>query len=270
MKTSIVLITVELAKELLKKNDMNRPILQMEEYVINEYARQMVAGLWKEETGEAIKIAVDGTLLDGQLRLNALIKANISLPFLVISDLEKDVFTVIDSNLARTPSDYLYQLGIPNATNIAGGIRKYYALRSGYKVSVVVRNFSNQEMIILYNKRPKVYQAVFLMAQKWYKCSSRILTICEFMAIYLFFFDINEDAAFEFMSALGEGELLDRCHPVRLLREKLLFSKLNPKYSLLNNVKMALIYKAWNYYRKGTEITILRFSPTNEEFPTPI
>ena len=86
MKTEVKLITPQIAEEMLKKNPMNR---RVKDFVISEYSRVMKAGLWKENTGEAIKFASDGTLLDGQHRLTALIKANVSLYFLIITGMRK-------------------------------------------------------------------------------------------------------------------------------------------------------------------------------------
>ena len=52
METKTLRITPKTAKIMLKKNAVNRPLKKM---TIEIYTRQMMRGLWREETGEAIK-----------------------------------------------------------------------------------------------------------------------------------------------------------------------------------------------------------------------
>lgn len=75
----IDLITPETAKEMLEKN-INRK-LNMNR--VNQYVDDMKSDRWKLN-GVPIIITDDGYLKDGQHRLNALIKADVSIPFVVI------------------------------------------------------------------------------------------------------------------------------------------------------------------------------------------
>lgn len=75
----IDLITPEKAKEMLEKN-INRK-LNMNR--VNQYVDDMKSDRWKLN-GVPIIITDDGYLKDGQHRLNALIKADVSIPFVVI------------------------------------------------------------------------------------------------------------------------------------------------------------------------------------------
>ena len=75
----IDLITPEKAKEMLEKN-INRK-LNMNR--VNQYVDDMKSDRWKLN-GVPIIITDDGYLKDGQHRLNALIKADMSIPFVVI------------------------------------------------------------------------------------------------------------------------------------------------------------------------------------------
>ena len=267
MKTEEKLITPATAEVLLKKNTMNRVLRPMK---LSEYERQMKAGLWKEETGEAIKIATDGAIIDGQHRLTALIKANVSLMFLFITGLEKDVFTVIDSGAVRTSGDVFHIAGIENARNIAAGIRTYYMLNVGNKQFHFMRGLSSTEALSLYNKKPDFWQAAYTMAIGWYGKSARILSPSLFAGFYAFFYDIDNDDAFEFMSYLGDGIDLSLENPIRLLRDKLLFAKLNPKFNLIQSVKTSMIIKTWNHFRNKTTLKILKVDIGREGYPIAI
>jgi len=267
MKTEIRLITPAIAEEMLKKNTMNRFLRPMK---LLDYIRQMNAGSWKEETGEAIKIAYDGSIIDGQHRLVALIKAGVSLNFLLITGLEKDIFTVIDSGAMRTAGDVFKIAGIENARNISAGVRRYFILKTEKTQFNTMRGISSTEALKLFNQRPKFWQSLYLMANSWYSKSSRILTTSDFIGFYAFFWDIDNDDAFKFMSALGEGIDLSIGNPIRLLREKLMFSRANPKFSLIQSVKTALIIKTWNHFRNKSELRILKLDIEREGYPTPI
>ena len=59
MKTEVKLITPAIAEQLLKKNTMNR---QQKNNLLIEYERRMICGLWREDTGEAIKISKTGNI----------------------------------------------------------------------------------------------------------------------------------------------------------------------------------------------------------------
>lgn len=82
MQVDIVLITPELAEELLRKNTENFRSLDVAR--VEVYAKAMRAGKW-ELNGESIKISHDEVLLDGQTRLHAIVRSGVSVRSVVIS-----------------------------------------------------------------------------------------------------------------------------------------------------------------------------------------
>ena len=66
-------ISPERAKAILQTN---RNVRRVSNETVNSYAADMRNGLWTEETGTAISIDTNGNLVDGQHRLNAIIKSN--------------------------------------------------------------------------------------------------------------------------------------------------------------------------------------------------
>lgn len=84
--TAVVIdVTPELARVWLRANTRNR---NTRERAVTEYARDMVAGHWNLN-GEAIKFAYDGSLLDGQHRLRAVIEADATVQMLVVVGLPR-------------------------------------------------------------------------------------------------------------------------------------------------------------------------------------
>ena len=276
MKTEIMLITPAIAEKILKKSKLNRVI---KERLVNEYARQMRNGLWIEETGEAIKIAVNGEPLDGHHRLLALIKAQVSLSFLVVSDLENAIFPILDTGVSRTAGDIFHIAGITQSNNHAAIITKYLKLKKGETSPLNATNgsgslrdsgISKGELLSIYTHRKQFWDASLLMSDKWNTLFQRVLSKSEIGSLYAYFFDINEDDAFEFMNSLCNGNELEKTNPIKLLREKLIFSKANLKFKLAAVQKLGIIFKAWNYFRKNQSISVLRFSRELDNFPTPI
>jgi hypothetical protein len=76
MKFNVEKINPQGAEFLLIKNTINR---KLRPSIVRDFARQMRLNLWRENTGEAIKITSNGHLLDGQHRLTALVKAGVTL-----------------------------------------------------------------------------------------------------------------------------------------------------------------------------------------------
>jgi len=122
MKYAIKEIGPKEASKLLETNEKNRSIKKVHlEYL----TRQMNENKWKENTGESIKISKKGKLLDGQHRLQAVINSGKKLKFLVATDLEEEVFAVIDSGVSRSSGDVLHAMGVHNAFSVAALIRNY-------------------------------------------------------------------------------------------------------------------------------------------------
>ena len=232
----------------------------------------MIAGLWNEETGESIKIASDGTVLDGQQRLQAIIKSGMSLAFLIVEDLNKEVFSVLDSGIKRTPGDTFHCAGISNSTNLAAGIKRYLILKGGRIVddNISQRGFSTKELLTIYYQRKQYWNAAANMSQVWYDRCGGILSKAPLLGFYSYFYDIDEDDAFTFMEKFANGVNLSSNNPIKLLRDKLFMAKINTRFSMSGYVFTALIIKAWNYYRKGEEIKLLKFTPNTDTLPIAI
>lgn len=95
-------ITPEMAEQMLKTNENNRPISWK---TVEAYARDMQNGKWTESNSAAISFSTEGRLQDGQHRLNAIILAGKPVAMWVCTDC--DVNAVYDYNRRRSNRDYL-------------------------------------------------------------------------------------------------------------------------------------------------------------------
>ena len=107
------LITPAIAALMLQKNEGNR---RVRKDVVDKYANEMLNGRWMENTGETIKIAKDGTLVDGQHRLLALMQSGVQLNMHVCTDMDKEVFHKIDQGAVRNGGDIFQIAGIKSLT----------------------------------------------------------------------------------------------------------------------------------------------------------
>lgn len=272
METQTILITPQLAEAYLKNNKINRPPSR---FIIDEYARLMRLGLWFEETGEAIKINSDGVLIDGQQRLMAIIKSGVSLKFLV-AKVPLDAFKYIDTGKKRTARDVFACSGVLNYTNVSAGIKRYLYLKAGLSIAnasigkTIGASISNSELIALYNKNASIYQGAYHNSLMWSKNSGRLMYISDIMGFYLYFRDIDEDDAFNFMDMLFNASGVLSSSPIYLLRVKLLDDRTNTRYKIPGKIKTALILKTWNYFRKNKYVSILKFDVNREPMPVAI
>ena len=111
----LVEVTPDLAAEWLEMNTMNRNISQT---TVKRYALAMLAGEW-QQNGQTITIAEDGTVLDGQHRLWAVIEAGVTVTFLVVFNVSKDAIATIDSGVTRTFRHVLQIKGSKHASTAA-------------------------------------------------------------------------------------------------------------------------------------------------------
>jgi len=85
----------------LERNKSNR---KLRSAYVRRLAEDMRRGFFFY-TGDPLKFDRDGWLLDGQHRLSALVEANITLDFMVVSNLPSVVYSVIDSGMPRSMAD---------------------------------------------------------------------------------------------------------------------------------------------------------------------
>ena len=104
-----IVLTPEIALEILEANRLNRPLRQP---LVNRIADQIRRGLWKYN-GDTIKISDTFDVLDGQHRLWAVAEAKRAVETLVVFGISREAFDTIDTLRAyRTASDTVALEGV--------------------------------------------------------------------------------------------------------------------------------------------------------------
>jgi hypothetical protein len=119
MQIKQVSMTPDWALQILEQNTHNR---SSRPTLVAQIANDICAGRWLL-TPQTCSIATDGTLLDGQHRLMAIVKSGQTVPLMLATECPPEVFTAIDTGVSRTAGDLLRIEGIANYNNIAALIK---------------------------------------------------------------------------------------------------------------------------------------------------
>lgn len=103
MDLSIETITAKQAEDYLKFNTNNRSLRKA---LVSQYARDMSAGKWRL-THQGLAFNCDGTLLDGQHRLAAIVQSGVTVQMLVARGVDSRSQLVMDDHAKRSAGDAL-------------------------------------------------------------------------------------------------------------------------------------------------------------------
>jgi len=139
LKTETMKITIEnispaMAMKYLEKNTGNRKLRPMH---ISVLANEMLAGRWMISP-QGIAFADDGTLIDGQNRLHAIIKSGVTVEMAVARGLARETMDVIDVGSKRSVADTLHLTdNLINCNIAAAASRQIVSLCFGYQAFVI-------------------------------------------------------------------------------------------------------------------------------------
>jgi hypothetical protein len=88
-------------------------------------------------------------------------------------------------------------------------------------------------------------------------------------ALHYIFNTIDVNDAADFCNKVSDGKEIEKGDSIFLLRHELLLN-IRSQRKMDRYEEIALICKAWNFYRKGRKIDTLKFDVVRDEFPKPI
>ena len=254
VEARVVTITPKIANQLLLRNTHNRPVRTA---AIEQYAADMRKGDW-QVNGEAIKISVDGHVLDGQHRLYAVLEADASMTTLLITGLPQKAQETMDQGRARTFGDVLKLRGEHDYFNLAAAVR-IVCIYEQHGIPIQPRGTvapSVQQLSRTLERNPEIRESVKLgssLRRSWLSASV--------IAGLHFLFSIADHAdAEDFIKRVCTGENLAVDDPRYVLRERLIRED-REATGLHVKVKTAFVVRAWNAYRSGEAITRLMWNP---------
>lgn len=241
-----MMVTPEMAERFLTKNTQNR---KLDQNRVQRYANEMRGGFWILN-GESIAFDNEGTLVNGQHRLAAVIKAGIEVPFLVVQNVPTKSFLVTDTGKNRTSGDVFGINGTPSAKTTAAGIQVYCDLKGGlYSINSCIRSRLPREMALsIYNENSEKIDEVV----KYCRCISTKFIYHEaalYIGIYLYLLyekKYTEDTIHRFFDWYAYPPVC-KCNSIYCLRERLTRAK-NNKVTIRSSTKIRLYMKTWSNY----------------------
>ena len=262
MKTEIKTITPEVARIMLGTNKENNRALN--EKTVKFYAHQMTSGQWKL-TGEAIKISSAGVLIDGQHRLNALIRANKSIDFLIVYDIDDSAFAYIDTGLTRSPGDLFKISGIDHYNVKSSIVSAYIGLCKGVKSSHMKEVFvTKNDVLKTYRENQTIFDEITHTATACYS-KRRMMLQSQIggIAAYLILSKKHRpERVLSFFKQLFQIQQSEN-KTIDVLRDKLIDAKLT-NVIMSYKFRLAIIAKTWNCFVRGKEISVLAWNEARE------
>lgn len=252
ISSNIETITPETAAAYLSRNTFNRPLNKRQVFSI---AAEMMAGRWVLN-GEPIIFNENGDLANGQHRLHAIISAGKPIEALVVRGVASDAISTMDQGKRRTAADYLAMNGEVESVKIAAALPIIDRVRRGLVSSKAV--YSATHVNLLLQNNPRIRETVSYIMPLWRRVDigyppSLMVALC-----YLFE-EKNSADAHEFFHNLVMGTNLPETSPILKLRNKVLDSRREGGRRLRQTDILVYTIKAWNAYREGRTISVLRY-----------
>lgn len=260
---TIETVTPEKADEWLARNTDNR---NMSKNVVARYARDMRTGDWLEN-GSAISFGEDGTLLNGQHRLAAVVQSNRSIIALVVRNLPSKSQDTMDDLKKRSLADTFGFHGFKNATSAAAITRRVLLWQNGIRTNNGSYQPTKAESLDIMRTDHTLAVAIDAAAAM----SKRNLVSPSIVGLtWWLFWNIDENECSEFWSSLHTGANLETDSPIYMVREQIISAKAKAE-RVPETAFLAYIIQAWNHWRAGkTLASTYRYQlKANARFPEP-
>lgn len=262
------LITPEKAKEYLETNKSNRSVFESNLDIVKMAMEQGKFFL----TGQTIIFGKSGKLLDGQHRLLGVVLSKRPQVFPVVRNIPDEYFKVIDTGRTRRAGDVLSIDGITNPMRIAAIIkfainfksgRYYEATKGGGKGNARITNdtvstFASKNKTSLYESYPCGYNK-----------DNKLISPHMLTGFHYIVKSIDHGAADDFCDKVSRGVDLSKGSPITQLRQELL-EDIRSRRPMRPIERLALLCKAWNFYRDKKTNAVLKWDRKKDEFPKPI
>ena len=252
LTVAYVLLTPALAAEWLSKNEGNR----REKFIKQAaYARDMKGGRWLL-TGETFKFDKAGRLIDGQNRCRAVIASGVSIPALVVYDLEPGAQAAMDSGAPRSSRDALTFAGCTNEQTVAAIANVRNAWRSGLLQHCMSSlpsggRLTNTETVAFAAGNEGV-EDVAAAANSIYSRGLRLPRGAIGTAL-LELGSIDESDRDEFFARIVEVRTAGNGDPIAALIKRVNDERANRR-RLLESTALFLLFRTWNTFRAGESL----------------
>lgn len=258
----------ELASEWLGQNLENRNLRKAN---VAKYGRDMRAREW-HINGSTVVFSIKGVLLDGQHRLNAIVKEGVTVPLLVVRGVAEKAKRTIDDGAKRTMGDRLKidDIASGNRSVLASLLRRASMWDRGQYINAGgTHSPTASEMYAYLESNPGLqWSAEFAAsARRRILAPESVIAIAHWVTARL-----NSSASEWFFAQLVEATELPSGHPIHALNKKLT-AEAKGRVGRANETEMlAAFIITWNHYRAGRSVSQIRMPRDglkNSNFPLP-
>lgn len=248
----------ELASVMLEGNHSNRKV---KPGYVHRLACAMRDGRFRH-THQGIAFDSSGRVLDGQHRLLAIIKSGCTVTLQVHLGLSADAFDVIDIGHKRGHGDILGIAGVKNSSRVASAVRVILAIKAGLR-SLGKNAASADEVLAWVSENGEDIQTPIMDAENIRmalggKVASSGLGAALHMIRSVADYEFYDEFVHRVRTGVGVGSEGD---PIGRLRARMI------KYPAKGPEQAAVVIKAWNAFRNGTECNLLGWR-IDEQFPS--
>lgn len=241
-----VKVTPEVARGWLLRNNTNR---KLKWDAVLRYKSMLASGYWSGTNGETIKITVEGDLIDGQHRLNAVIELDIPVWLDVKFNCRKEDYKTVDQGVPRSVADNLHAIGYTNPTQVASASRMILSFHAGGFGKVA---FPKLYLTNFAEKHPEL-QALAARVHK----AHAILPASPFVAVMWMASQRSDmNKVNEFIQQVITGEVIATGDPALALRNEGL--KVGGKRKTESERWFAVSAIAWNAFIKNQKLAKYR------------
>lgn len=253
--TAIEMITPEKAQAYLAFNTNNRNLRRSH---VDRLASDILSNRWIFN-GATIVFNGDGTLLDGQHRLAAIVQAGIPVTMAVVRGVSKSAMSTIDANVSRKAGDVFKLNGVMYATRVVSASRQLIALRDN--ITTRHRATSSSELMAFALKHPHLQDAAIEVDKTTHVIQSSVVIPWFYLAKYVSGMAPEAESA---LAVLATGVPAYRGDPVHVFRERMI--KMPTAMKSHERERLLLLWTmiaAWNDFIAGEKATICRLRQTS-------
>jgi len=238
------------AQRILQNNPHNR---KLKSSAIRAYAYDMERGLWHQTV---IRFAKDGSLMDGQQRLSAVIVSGTTQPFWCELGLDAKEFAFMDIGAKRSGPDVLGIDGYVN-TNALSAASSFLLLYEGDYIRNYLRGHHPRPAEILECVRD--HPGLDDIVKTWRSRFEGLAPVGGACAIVYLCSEICVDEAINAFADFCDGSNLSKGDPMLVARDKLLKTRARKfQFSLMPLHQLEVLVQAWNARRTGRSVTYYR------------
>jgi len=266
-----VVVTPEVAEEWLGTMGVNR---RLSESNLDAIVQAMREDLWHND-GTPIRFNTQDQMIDGQHRCMAISMTGKTQTLMVVRGVEQAAMTTIDTGKSRSRGDVLsiHEPDLKDVVALAGAATVCLRWNKGARGNSLRNVYvSNDEFIRFWDQERDQIMHAKNIGARVARATRGVTAQAASLCAYLFEQIDKTDADF-FWERVMDGVGLEKGSPILALRRVFEYESKSQRDNMRADVAAAFIIKAWNAYREGRAVELLRYrvgGASPERYPEPV